>query len=711
MQISKPKITRDAHGTPAVWAENVAQAYWGIGWVHARYRPLQALVLGVAARGQLAARLVPRAQLVQIDAMVHRLDIPARAAAEEKRLDPTAAQWLDAFLAGFAAGLRAAGTPWELRLLAAKVPPLDRQAILGGLMLSAFLGLAEGQERMERALIDCVQAGASAMALQDMFTPFLEGWDPSLLQQVDNHVSLGFASHGGAARVAGGSNAWALAGDRTASGRPILCGDPHLQINQMPALFFEVRVQVGSDCWLGASIPGLPGIAVGRNNTLAWTGTFACADNVDMTVETVRDGRLQRGSGDAQDPQVRDVQVGRRGRKPLHQRFWDSDHGVLQNATAHEGVTVAVQWAALEGAAEALGAYLKLPTARTVEEASVVLEKAHTLSLHWVLADRQGTVQYQQAGRIPRRTGKWSGLYPVASGDARHWDGVYTGATMPRCGPENGMVVSANEARLAPDGGVLATLAQPPYRLKRIRQLLSARRDHDVQSMQAIQQDVVSLQGLALQPWFLEVLPEGPVKHALSRWDARCAVDSVGAHAFSLAYNASVAGLAPLLGGAWWHRMLAKSEISVWWCRGIDRLLQSQEIWQGSLGKGMREALRPCAHAEVRPWGEVHRLFMGHMVLGDLPNLFGLSRGPFPLQGSVATVSQGNLVPSDAGPVAVGPAFRMVCDMAEAGLHTSLPGGIDGSCWSDSYDCWLADWRSGRYHRLLPPQADETVVG
>ena len=90
-----PRITYDAQGTPGVWAANPAEAYAGLGWLHGRLRPLQSLLVGAAGRGVLAAHLLPRADLVAIDALSHRLGLPERGRGEAERLDTEIGAWLE----------------------------------------------------------------------------------------------------------------------------------------------------------------------------------------------------------------------------------------------------------------------------------------------------------------------------------------------------------------------------------------------------------------------------------------------------------------------------------------------------------------------------------------------------------------------------------------------------------------------------------------
>ena len=113
----------------------------------------------------------------------------------------------------------------------------------------------------------------------------------------------------------------------------------------------------------------------------------------------------------------------------------------------------------------------------------------------------------------------------------------------------------------------------------------------------------------------------------------------------------------------------------------------------------------------ILPWGQAQQLEMRHMIVGGLPKILGFDKGPFPLPGSRATPRQGVHVPIGEGLVStVAPAFRMICDLGEDAIWTTLPGGIDGSRLSRSYTYWLHEYLAGSYHRLAPPTHEERVA-
>ena len=699
--MSTPRITYDSHGTPGILAEDAPSAFFGLGLLHGRHRPVQTLLLTAAARGELAQALLPRGELLDLDRLVHRHDIPRIGAAEVKKLGEHDLRCLDAFVAGIAQAFRDHGMPFELRVLGCRIPPPRRETVVSAFLVSAFLGLAQAQERMERAVVDALSAGADEKLLETIFAPHLAGWRPDVLRTVMPHGELA-PSVRGISQPAGGSNAWAVDGTRSASGKPLLAGDPHLQANQLPALMFEVRARIGNELWLGASIPGLPGIGVGRNRRVAWSGTFGAADNVDHWVEPIENGTLVR---DGKQPVHSELMVGRRFMTRYRDAQWRSDRGTLAWPGHGDGVTLAARWAATEdGVGDTLSAYMQLAFAKSAADAERILESAQTLTLHFVLADVFGDVRYVQVGRIPERSGGWSGLYPTT--DA-HWVGAFTGKRMPHGRAVNGFEASANEARRGEGGATLSTLAQPPYRRTRIMELLAARYDHDRASMQAIQQDLFSLQAHAMTPLFVQALPDGELREALRRWDCRYHPDSVGAHAFELARAAAFKGVAPELGGEWFTHMLDESELSVWWCTALDRLLTRTLAIDEASGARVRRELAKVAGVAARPWGEVQRVHYTNLILGGLPSWCGFDAGPYPLPGSIATVSQGNVVRSQGASVAVAPVYRFVTDLAEEAAWTSVPGGIDGSRFHDTYLSWLDEHRAGVYHRIAPPDLSE----
>ncbi|MEL6548214.1 MAG: penicillin acylase family protein, partial [Myxococcota bacterium] len=124
-------------------------------------------------------------------------------------------------------------------------------------------------------------------------------------------------------------------------------------------------------------------------------------------------------------------------------------------------------------------------------------------------------------------------------------------------------------------------------------------------------------------------------------------------------------------------------------------------------GSRLKDRLGHIRSAQSRRWGEVRQMRMQHMVVGGLPRWFGFDRGPFELPGCAATPCQGNFAKVEGQESVVAPAYRFVTDLEDDHAYSALPGGIDGSRFSDTYTYWLDEYWSGDYHRLEPPRDDE----
>ena len=675
----------------------IRDTYRALGAQHARFRPLQALILYTAAEARLAELLVANNELTHLDALVRRLDLLNTATVAARKLKEPDSVWLDAYINGFNESLQTHGMPWELHCLCTKLPHASRERIISGFLLSSYLGLAEGQERMEQALCETLRAGASPQLLQQMFSPHLERLPHERIKTLSFSPSLG-TPHFGFSGTSG-SNTWAISGKYTASGKPMLCGDPHLQINQLPNLFFEINLPCGDNYWLGATIPGLPGIAVGRNRHLAWSGTFSCADNVDFTIEEINDGLAMRETVPF-NIVYQDVVIKRRFRKNLRLRLGQTDHGSFFSSPQATNQTPVSRWAGRHAPEQSLAAWLYLPTATSAKQAETILDNARNFSLHFVLADTGGDVRYCQLGRVPKRSHGWTGLHPVWAREHQGWQGFYEGIELPRF--QEDIVVSANEARTTNGGAHLSTLAQPNYRYEQIFSRLRENQQHAVDSMKSIQTDTYSLQAKRHVVLFLQLLEDCPIRSALVNWNFFCDVESQGAYAFALVYRTLIRSLSPELGGDHFIYLFEHTELPVWWFAAFERLLDEYGQWPTARKLRAQHALKSLTHQSVYTLGDWQQFSMHHFLWGPLGKWLGASRGPFALPGSIATVSQGNIFLQGTKQIAIGPAYRFICNLAEPGAYSSFPGGIHGSIWQRDYDVYIPDWLNGQYHALKP---------
>ena len=220
-----------------------------------------------------------------------------------------------------------------------------------------------------------------------------------------------------------GSNNWVVDGTLTASGKPMLANDPHLG-TQMPSLWYLAHMSAGDFDVIGATLPGAPAVAIGRNRFIAWGETNVAADVEDLYREHLDPSGTSAEFRGAYEP-LRIIQetIQVSGGSPVIVEVRISRHGPLisdalnaNNAASESGPKpgsfepLAFRWTALEEEDTTVGAFLELNHARNWGEFTAALRAFVVPSQNFVYADVDGHIGYYAPGRIPIR----------AKGDGSH---------------------------------------------------------------------------------------------------------------------------------------------------------------------------------------------------------------------------------------------------------------------------------------------------
>jgi penicillin amidase len=349
-----------------------------------------------------------------------------------------------------------------------------------------------------------------------------------------------------------GSNAWAVAPSRTATGRPLLASDPHRALTA-PSLRYLVHLSAPGLDAIGAGEPMLPGVSLGHNGAVAFGLTIFATDQEDLVVHELHPDRpdvVRDGGAWVPLRSVRET-IPVRGREPVAVELLFSRHGpVLHRDRALRRAWVLRSVWSEPGAAPYAGS-LALLGARDLDAFRRALPHWGTPSVNLVAADVRGRIGRFTAGFAPMRRGG-DGLLPVPA-DGRHdWGGLLPAARLPFVvDPPEGWLVSANEWNLqglprdhpwvaAPPGFEWA----PPLRQRRIAEVLSASPKHSLDDAQRLQADLLSDTARRLQ--------------AVLRGASLRAADAQAAAALLLGWDARATGesAAAALYGLWWTRHL-----------------------------------------------------------------------------------------------------------------------------------------------------------
>jgi penicillin amidase len=684
----------------------------GLGHCHARDRVLQMVLARVIGRGRAAEVLAGSSELVRLDAQFRRLDLGRGAGAEVARLSAGHRALLDAYCIGVSEVLRAR-VPWELRLLRHRPEPWTPEDVILMARLMGYVGLAQTQGDIERLIVELVHAGVRDSLLRELFPGRLTMLDRELVRSVTlGERVLPLTASAGVPSMAG-SNAWAVSPGRTADGAALLAGDPHLEVSRLPAVWYEAVLDYGDGWCAGATMPGLPGVIIGRNADVAWSATYGTGDAIDSWVEEVRDGRYLR-TVDGEDVWLpfrrRDEVIRRRGGTPVTKPVFENDHGVLDGDPRSPGRYLATRWASGEGTgARSLAATFDLMRARDVGAACALGQLE--FSFVWVIADRHGSIAKVMSGRIPRRRNADAGAVPLPGWDPQHdWDGFLDPEDLPReVDPADGFIAAANEDVNHLADATVVTLAMPPYRARRIAELLMTRHDWTVTDFQHMQMDCVSPQAQRFLEVLRPLLADDRRFDTLLRWDGTYEDDSQAAAWFDAFYRALIEeALTRACGAA--GRFLIEETAFVAAHFGLldDVLLNPDSAWHDQDGRDA--ALRRAANSALATLPSKLRdrqpLVMRHILLhGRAPSWLGFDHAQLSLRGGRATIHQSQTLRSGGRKFSVGPSFRMVTNLADAAIHTTLPGGPSDRRFSRWYDSGVADWWSGTFKTVSRREA------
>jgi penicillin amidase len=269
-----------------------------------------------------------------------------------------------------------------------------------------------------------------------------------------------------------GSNNWAVAGERTASGKPLLANDPHRAIT-VPSLRYMVHLTAPGWDVIGGGEPAIPGVSLGHNRHGAWGLTVFAMDMADVyayRLDPADHGRHRWRDGWARIRTVVDT-IRVLGEAPRVVRLQYTRHGPVTwvDSTRHLAYALRAAW--LEPGGAPYLASLRLDQARTWAEFRAGLRYAHVPALNWVWADTGGTIGWQAAGIAPVRRA-WSGLLRSPATGATSGTASSPCPELPHhVNPARGWVGSANEMNVPDDyarADAVARAWAEPFRARRL---------------------------------------------------------------------------------------------------------------------------------------------------------------------------------------------------------------------------------------------------
>ncbi len=705
------QILRNDHGIPEITAATIADLMQGLGWIHANDRQLQTLLTRILLQGRAAELLKADDALIAIDTYMRRMNFLPDPKAQLAQLEPDTRRAMDAYVRGFNDWMEDNGPVFEFKLLGYRHP--EAYTVTDCLRLGkvfGFLGLADIQASMEKFLVEMIQKGLSEEKLKELFPYLTDRIDTTLICPVTLSPPMVPEAVEWLNRLPrfNASNNWAVSGRHTGSGFPILCGDPHLEVNRLPNVWQEVVLRLPGNTLMGASVPGVPGLIIGRSSHLAWSATYAYMDMLDYRIERCQDGKYYRNDG-WKPFTVREEEIKIKKRDSIRITVHENENGLLEGDPQKEGHYLVLGWSGAKGCgAKDFEALIKMIDARHVETAMELFRQMEAVAMNWVFADTQGNIGYQMSGRHVRRPEGVSGLLPLPGWEATYNSlGFNDPEDLPNVfNPPEGIIATANHDLNYLGRSNPINLCMGPYRADRIVQLLESGNELDVAYMKDMHYDLYSLQAERLMKIIGPLLPDTHNGRILKAWDLRYHAGSTGAMLFESVYRAIIDVVFGDHGVG--RDVIAHifSETSLFndYYANLDRILAMQasawfdgQMRDALFKQGIEEGLR----VEPLPYGRTRSITLAHLLFGgQLPKFMGFDHGPIVLPGSRATIPQGQIFKNAGRLTTFSPTYRFITDLATDEIHTNLAGGPSDRRFSKWYASDLKNWYEGNYKVL-----------
>lgn len=727
--VAPVQVSYDAHLIPHVFAENAADAWFVQGYVHAQHRLWQMEFQVRAAAGRLAEILGP--DLLEYDRKVRRKGIvhAATTSLESEIQNSNSQLALVQYANGINAYIQSLPQnkwPIEYKLLNYEPElwtPLKSMLLLTYMsdMLStsefdlqntlfvnafgteAFEALFPDVARWVDPIVDRTNDWPVAAPITDSITDLWpHGFELPALE-TNNEAPIK------------GSNNWVVGPSKTADSATILCNDPHLGL-QLPALWFLNQLQFPGMAVKGVSLPGLPGVVLGFNDSIAWGVTNAQRDVVDWYAITFNSaGRSSYKLDDNWVPTKKVLEhISIKGAEPFVDTVVYTHWGPVvydvnfQSTNPLQGF--AYKWIS-HGATYELEQFLALNQATNMDAVHAAVDGFLATAQNFVFADRLGNYALHISGAYPQKLPGEGRFLRDGSSTLNDWRTFIPKSHQPQWqNPDRGFLASANQHPAdSTYPYYLYGVNYEPYRNRRINQVLAAEDSLTTADMKRLQQDNYNFKAAEFLPWALGLMRE--LQHdpngqtfldTLQAWDYYNHPNSLGAVAFELLWNAYYpkcwGGLAPY--GQQLRAPATYTTLQLSFAHPEhpffdDPQTPSKETARTHLKEAFLRAATDFSENPAEPWYKQKNTTLRHLL--RIPQF---STAEIPIGGNAGIVN--------ANTGTHGASWRLVAHLSRTGIVAQgiYPGGQSGAVGSPYYNNFTADWASGNYIDLpLHPQA------
>ena len=729
------EVLFDDYGVPSVFAENDSDMFKVAGYIGARDRLFQMSFMKYAYKGQLS--LVVNDSLFAEDRFLRTLGFEKTA---KKTLDKVSSETMKHLqdtcygINAYAQSLSPAQYPLEFKLLQIKELPVFEPLDIIALSTMMAWELQGGWD--SELFFGAINEQLGPDYLEDI----LPSYDKNFVTIASNDVLLKsyqqFASDTKNLRNllkidrdGYGSNAWAVSGAKTTSGKPLLANDPHLAYNQ-PPWWYEIRLKSDNFNFGGYGLYGFPLPVIGHNEHIGWGFTNVMTDDMDFYIESLNEDQTQYYvDGEWRDLLIEEEEIGLKSGERRKITIRSTHRGPIISNIHRDAKAlnkaISFQWTEYDAFDETTALFM-LAQASNWEEFSEASKLFGAPGQNWTYADKEGNIGWRPSSKIPIRLDAEK-LVPFDGSTTKHdWQGYIPFDEMPYLfNPKKGYISNGNNKTIGEEYPYyISRYWADPSRGEQIDRRLRVNSKLDVEDMKSVLNDISSPFAQDYGPLFLKNYVKGfsdngdIIFSMLKDWDGVESIDSKGAVAFHAVYIHLVQNLfqdeLQSFGNDSFDtfyslkyirslaiRSIFDGEATLW----VDNVLTSDleslsDIVNESFDDAYSFLDQNYGNPTTLTWGEVHQVTYSHRLDKDplVKRFINFSVGPYPMAGSGMTPRAASYSVSSPFEVRAGSSMRRVIDFSNFDNGFSiLPTGQSGLFRSKHYDDQTDMYNKGEF--------------
>ncbi|HAS41908.1 MAG TPA: penicillin acylase family protein [Microscillaceae bacterium] len=710
-------VYRDKKGMPYIYADSYLDLLKAQGFVTAQDRLFQMQLTRMFAEGRLTELAGEAAK--PLDIRARTMGYARNARKHAKLLNKETREFMQTYIDGVNAFIkRGENIPLEFKL--AGIKP-DLWTIENSLAIMYYMGWGTGANLKTEVIahlliekfglekfktlypintnLDALDRLPDSLAFRPSIPDTSEARDSSkiTLKTTQGEPLMAFAKDD-FYRMTWGSNNWTVSGELSASGKPMMASDPHLDARILPGVMHAVGLFTGDTRAVGVTVPGVPGLLIGRSKYLSNGLTNGYLDVKDLYIETVDPTNAQNYlEGKKSIPFEKVVETLKIKDKAAPGGFKEEQiivrktkRGIVISDHLPElktKQTLVLRWAAYENMGESIGIDFLLK-AKSVKEAREYIKNVTIITNNFTLADVNGNIAWYTTGRVPKRKPGVGRIPYKVTNSEDTWLSIIPFDSLPHKDPQTtGWIGNANHNTIpASYPHYISNYYSPYYRYARLKQLMASKPKFTVDDHWQFQRDDYNVLAQKITPTFVKALKKNKETKAmadvLGKWDFHQKIESVGATIFQNIYrilpqkiykDEMGEELTMFMLDTWYfwqervEKMLLENKAS--WIDNIQTKDKKETIEDLIIQAALqtKEELTQKYGADINnwTWGKDHQIAYTNPIRRNGVGKDWLGMAPQPMAGSGETLYRSLYTYGKPQEISFSACLRMVADMGD----------------------------------------------